>query len=723
MSLSKHVTGLGAKKKQLVIVGLCSAAGALTVLGLVIWIVYQAFQGIALHSLTRMESEFVAQTDALSGLMDTMVRNYGLQAFYTPAVSQLREDPKLSDWDRIYNLRELNTYVSSSDFVDSINVYNHKTGSIYSTDPNLLSSSINTFSDQSAAELFRSLNPEVCMKPIRRTAFPSIPWREKEYFSFLFFEDTPGKFPSQKSALMINIPYDWYVGQLLAFDDEGSCVLLNETGGLIAYHNDTVARWAMHFRRAVVSADLDEHESSYLMKIIGKKQVVCYYSRMESNNWYYLRIKTLEDCLPGLLKLRDSLAAWLSLGVFVLAIVGAIVMLQIYFPFHRIRLVLRQAGTSTAPTERQVTELVHSSLEYHQARILLNLLEGNAIAPEKVPEPPFVLFLAEVEHSPQSRQIILEHCPGAYIHHQSGCLVALLPQKQYQGIRPLCDSFIAQFHCRCYFSSLKHRLSEIPQSYETLLEMQRQRYWNPRQLIWTEQDFEPRNAISNFSDKQVARMISALRSGNLEEGRQLWLELLSSIRNDTFRDQAFAISRTAQLLSKVMEELELPEATLITDEYLAQLKDIEELTLVFDEAFQDIARICADKRRQRLSDIATQVSRRIDSDFEDSSLSPAGIADEMGMNSAYLGRLFRQSLNMSISDYINLVRVQHAARLLIATTLSVESIASKVGFSNPKYFFVVFKKIYGQTPLQYRKSGGTAHPQEPSSGDCNQQAQ
>ena len=722
MALSKRLTELHAKKKQPVIVGLCSAAGALAVLGLVLWIVYQAFQGIALHSLTRMESEFVAQTDALSGLMDTMVRNYGLQVFYTPAVSQLREERNLSDWDRIYNLRELNTYVSSSDFVDSINVYNHATGSIYSTDPNLLSAPIDTFSDQSAAELFRSLNPEVRMKPIRRTAFPSIPWREKEYYSFLFFESTPGKSPTQKSALMFNIPYDWYVGQLLAFDDESSCVLLNETGGLIAARNDTVARWAMHFRRAVVSAGLEEHESSYLMKMIGKKQVVCYYSRMESNNWYYLRIQTLEECLPGLLKLRDNLAAWLTLGMILLAVIAAVVILHIYFPFHRIRLVLRQADNAFAPTERQVTELVHSSLEYQQARTLLNLLEGRNIAPEKAPAPPFVLLLAEVDHSAKARQVILEHCPSAYIHHQGGSAIALLPQKQCQDASPLCDALTAQFHCRCYYSAPRRQLSEIPECYETLLEMQRQRYWHPQQRIWTEPDFEPRNAISNFSDKQAALMISALRSGELEEGRQLWLEFLDSIRNDTCRDQVFAISRTAQLLTKAMVELELPGEPLVTDEYLDQLEDIEELTLRFDAVFQDIARIGADKRRQRLSDIATQVSRRIDSDYEDSSLSPAGIADEMGMSSAYLGRLFRQSLNMSISDYMNQVRVQHAARLLTATTLSVESIATKVGFGNPKYFFVVFKKLYGQTPLQYRKSGEAPPDQAKAPGDGDRQA-
>lgn len=703
MTLFRYPARSHAHQKQPIAVGLSSAVAALLALGFVLWMVYHAFQAIALHSLTRMESEFVAQTDALSSLMDTMVRNYGLQIFNSPAVSQLREDAQLSDWDKVYCLRELNTYVSNSDIVDSINVYNAATGFVYSTDPSLLSAPLDAFEDQTAVALFRASDSQNRMKPVRRTAFPGVPWREQEYYSFVFSQASPDH-TAPGSALMFNIPYDWYVDRLLAFDDQSSCVLLNEAGGLIAYRSDTVARWAMHFRRAVVSAGLEEHESSYLIKKIGKKQVVCYYSRMESNHWYYLRIQTLDQSLPGLLDLRNHLAAWLSFGVVVLAVVAAVVMLRVFFPFRRIRLALRQTGTAVVSTEHQVTELVHSSLEYHQARILLNLLESRHVAPEKAPVPPFVLLLIQTDDTVSTHRAILERHPQALIHSQSGCEVVLLPESEQNEADALCRTLAEQFDCRCYCSSPRHRIAEIPDCYELLLEMQRQRYWQPWERLWREQNFAPRKAVSGFSDKDAALMVSVLRSGELEEGRRLWQELLGSIRNDSHRDQIFAISRTAQLLLKSIEELALPEEPMITDEYLNQLEDIDALTRRFDAAFVSIARIGAHKRRQRLSDIAAQISQRIDTGFEDSSLSPAVIADEMGLNSAYLGRLFRQSLNLSISDYINQVRIRNAAHMLAATSLSVESIAQRVGFGNVKYFFVIFKKLMGQTPLQYRKS-------------------
>ena len=41
-------------------------------------------------------------------------------------------------------------------------------------------------------------------------------------------------------------------------------------------------------------------------------------------------------------------------------------------------------------------------------------------------------------------------------------------------------------------------------------------------------------------------------------------------------------------------------------------------------------------------------------------------------------------------------------RLLRHTDQSVEEIAQRVGFSNIKYFYVLFKKFTGITPTTYR---------------------
>ena len=57
---------------------------------------------------------------------------------------------------------------------------------------------------------------------------------------------------------------------------------------------------------------------------------------------------------------------------------------------------------------------------------------------------------------------------------------------------------------------------------------------------------------------------------------------------------------------------------------------------------------------------------------------------------------------MSISDYINQVRMKHAALLLKETDLTVKEITEKIGITNSQYFFVLFKKYSGLSPAKYR---------------------
>ena len=54
-------------------------------------------------------------------------------------------------------------------------------------------------------------------------------------------------------------------------------------------------------------------------------------------------------------------------------------------------------------------------------------------------------------------------------------------------------------------------------------------------------------------------------------------------------------------------------------------------------------------------------------------------------------------------NYITEVRMEKAREHLKDTDLSVIEIAENVGYEDSQYFFRVFKKTTGVTPLQYRQ--------------------
>ncbi len=65
---------------------------------------------------------------------------------------------------------------------------------------------------------------------------------------------------------------------------------------------------------------------------------------------------------------------------------------------------------------------------------------------------------------------------------------------------------------------------------------------------------------------------------------------------------------------------------------------------------------------------------------------------------------FRAQTGMSIKQYINKVRLEKAADMLVNNEYSINSIARGVGFEDTNYFIKLFKAAYGCTPGEYRKS-------------------
>ena len=79
------------------------------------------------------------------------------------------------------------------------------------------------------------------------------------------------------------------------------------------------------------------------------------------------------------------------------------------------------------------------------------------------------------------------------------------------------------------------------------------------------------------------------------------------------------------------------------------------------------------------------------------------LADIFGYNSAYLGRIFRNSVGESFNSYIDNVMITNAKSYLESTNLKVYEISEKVGFSSYIYFYRKFVKYTGKSPNEYRK--------------------
>lgn len=77
------------------------------------------------------------------------------------------------------------------------------------------------------------------------------------------------------------------------------------------------------------------------------------------------------------------------------------------------------------------------------------------------------------------------------------------------------------------------------------------------------------------------------------------------------------------------------------------------------------------------------------------------IADSIGVNTDYLGRLFRHHTDGTLGEFLNRVRVNHACLMLEKGHYSVGEIALRVGYADAAHFGKVFKRLMNCTPSDY----------------------
>ena len=79
------------------------------------------------------------------------------------------------------------------------------------------------------------------------------------------------------------------------------------------------------------------------------------------------------------------------------------------------------------------------------------------------------------------------------------------------------------------------------------------------------------------------------------------------------------------------------------------------------------------------------------------------LAERYEMSPNYFSSIFKREIGISAVNYITDVRMKEAQKLLAHSDNSVVDIAKKVGYEDGQYFFRVFKKHTGMTPLRYRE--------------------
>ena len=104
------------------------------------------------------------------------------------------------------------------------------------------------------------------------------------------------------------------------------------------------------------------------------------------------------------------------------------------------------------------------------------------------------------------------------------------------------------------------------------------------------------------------------------------------------------------------------------------------------------------------TDIETQIGMSKIAVYENiRTVTPESLAQLLCMSYSRFRKIFKEYTGFAPSQYIQEVRISMAKEMLTNTSKSIKEIAYELGYENKDYFFTVFRKSAGVTPVNYRR--------------------
>ena len=124
------------------------------------------------------------------------------------------------------------------------------------------------------------------------------------------------------------------------------------------------------------------------------------------------------------------------------------------------------------------------------------------------------------------------------------------------------------------------------------------------------------------------------------------------------------------------------------------IKEIYEMAHVY---FQAMRSLHMDSRSRIVHVVNSYIKENLSKD-----LSMVVLGDYVGLNPAYLSRIYKETAGQSINSYISDQRTVLAKKLLKDPTIKIQKIAEMTGMRTASYFTHYFKKYVGISPQEYR---------------------
>lgn len=629
---------------------------------------------------------------------------------------------------------QLNYLRITSQYVDSIYVYNRSEQMIYSTmaDHSGSFSSGNFFDQEIIAAIeegdVRNRECVARMMPARSNTN-----REKAVYSYFISNDLNNYFIvvnvliSSTNKLTQDLDCE-----TLVVDDKG-CLLnfcqaapiLSDISGL-----DYVAR--------VLS---EEGAEGYFIDKTDDKQLVIYIREPESGI-FYIRIFPYDQITGALVSMRN-ISILITMLVLVLGILLAGVWTRrIYRPINQMAEMLEKMQAENRENKymsrqnilRMLFENENTDQRHFQKKLEkydIRLKDSDSFYAVALKTDKYAAF--SVNNSQEDRGLLrfaianIAHEVAGWefenetIEMPENCILLLLKLQEdcceaeeliSKKIRSLCKKIqekveeYMNISVSCIFSGAGRR-KELPLLYQKIKDAEQyQLYCGKGFVVSATEILSEKRQRYVYSSEREKELVAALNAGNLKEIKDRYLEIIDSLY---FYPPNVLYANLLRLLVVIDDatshwEYHVTARGIYNDiaGELVRCTDIHDMNQMFFDFFDMIIEKQQNWKGSKHLQMIDKINLMITEESSNKSLSLDLIADRLNMTTDYVGKLYKKYTGKSIVIRINEERMENAKSLLTETRLSISEISDRVGFSSDKYFFTLFKKMNGITPNEYR---------------------
>jgi len=204
------------------------------------------------------------------------------------------------------------------------------------------------------------------------------------------------------------------------------------------------------------------------------------------------------------------------------------------------------------------------------------------------------------------------------------------------------------------------------------------------------------NAVAHGMHHQAQLIISSWRAEMMEQ------RAADPVRN--LRNYAIVLNT---LLRKAVEQgnvhpLHIDRLSSSMAKKIEQFHSLTDGTELLQTMVHKYCLLVKNHSMQHYSKIVQHVILRIETDLT-ADLSLKAHAEYFNVNASYLSSLFKKETGVTLTDYVNRMRIEHGIFLLNVTDMQVQTIAQYCGIPDVNYFTKLFKRSVGKTPKEYRQ--------------------